>query len=396
MAVAWGRFSATYIAQADPQIVDAKQPTPKNSSPSLWRCIYMGEGMNVSVAVTRNSTGSLFFHGAGKVQASSQPQDMRLQRMLGHLSVLACKSPSEVKDVLVVACGAGVTAGSFVVYPEIRRITVCDIEPLVPKVVTPMFARENYHLMDGIDRQNPHVVNGKKVSAIYDDGRHYIRTLPPDAKFDVITSDPIDPWVKGSAALNTLEFYQMCKKHLKPGGVMTLWMPLYESNADSAKSMIASFFQAFPDGMLFSNDEHSEGYDAVLLGQLQPSVINIDGVNRLLDRSEYYPVKQSLFDVGFGSGYSHPEDPNLDVVLDLFSTFAVRASDLQPWMRNAQINHDKNLRLQYLAGMYYNSYLSTTIFQDIVSHYRFPADVFAGSNENIDRLKQALSMAGRR
>ncbi len=396
MAVAWGRFSASYIAQAEPQIEDAKHPKTKSASPSQWHCVYMGEGMNVSVAVTRNSAGALFFHGAGKVQASSQPQDMRLQRMLGHLSVLACKNPSEVRDVLVVACGAGVTAGSFVVYPEIRRITVCDIEPLVPQVVTPMFASQNYHLMDGIAQQNPHKVNGKQVSAVYDDGRHYIRTLPPDVKFDVITSDPIDPWVKGSAALNTVEFYEMCKKHLKPGGVMTLWMPLYESNADSAKSMIASFFKAFPNGMLFSNDDHSEGYDAVLLGQLQPSEINIDAVNKLLDRTEYDPVKQSLCEVGFGASYNHPEISEMGVVFDLFSTFAVRASDLQPWMQNAQINHDRNLRLQYLAGLYYNSYLSTSIFQDIVSHYRFPTEVFTGSNQSVEGLKQVLSIAGRR
>jgi len=259
-----------------------------------------------------------------------------------------------------------------------------------------MFSRENYHLMDGIAQQNPHMVNGKQVSAVYDDGRHYVRTLPSDVKFDVITSDPIDPWVKGSAALNTVEFYEMCKKHLKPGGVMTLWMPLYESNSDSAKSMIASFFRAFPGGMLFSNDDHSEGYDAVLLGQIQPSEINIDGVSQLLNRNEYSAVKESLAEVGFGSAYSHPESPDLGVVLDLFSTFAARASDLKPWMKNAQINHDRNLRLQYLAGMYYNSYLSTAIFQDIVTHYRFPDSVFSGSSQNIERLKQALFMAGRR
>ena len=129
-------------------------------------------------------------------------------------------------------------------------------------------------------RQNPHFVQGKEVSVIYDDGRHYIRTLPEDAKFDVITSDPIDPWVKGSAALNTVEYYEMCKRHLKPGGVMSLWMPLYESNLASAKSMIATFFQVFPHGLIFSNDDHFEGYDAVLLGQAEPSPIQLDGLQR--------------------------------------------------------------------------------------------------------------------
>ncbi|MBP1599564.1 MAG: speE 2 [Acidobacteria bacterium] len=387
--VAWGRFAATYIAYSEPEIVNQRRDRPKSTVPGQWHCTYLGEGMNVSVAVTESGSGSRFFHGAGKVQASSQPQDMKLQRMLGHLSALACKDPSRIRDVLVVACGAGVTAGSFITYPSIRRITVCDIEPLVPKVVAPMFGRENYHIVDGIDRANPHVVNGKEVSVIYDDGRHYIRTLPPDTKFDVITSDPIDPWVKGSAALNTIEFYEMCKRHLKPGGVMTLWMPLYESNLDSAKSMVATFLRVFPDGILFSNDQHHEGYDAVLLGQIQPSIIDVDHLQKLLDHPSYLPVKESLREVGFGSGEA-------GVMVDLLSTFAVQGSDLKPWMKNAQLNRDRNLRLQYLAGMYFNSYVSTKILQDILAHYRFPVNLFVGSNETLATLKQTLSYAGRR
>jgi spermidine synthase len=315
--------------------------------------------------------------------------------MLGHISALACKTPSNVSDVLVIACGAGVTAGSFVTYPSVKQITVCDIEPLVPKIVTPMFSKENYGLMDGIAAENPHAVNGKKVQAVYDDGRHYIRTLPLDAKFDVITSDPIDPWVKGTAALNTLEFYQMCKSHLKPGGVMTLWMPLYESNLESAKSMIATFFQVFPQGMLFSNDDHLEGYDAVLLGQATPSPLNIDQLIELLERPDYQQVKQSLTDVGFGAENFWMAYADSNPVINLLSTFAVRSKDLDPWTKNAQLNRDRDLRLQYLAGMHFNSYLGTAILQNILYYYRFPEDLFIGSPENIQALKQSLSTAGR-
>ena len=156
------------------------------------------------------------------MQASSNASDMRLQRMLGHIPALIHKDP---KSVLVVACGAGVTAGSFIVHPGVERIVVCDIEPLVPRDVAPMFAKENYDL---VGEENAH-----RVHVVLDDGRHFIRTA--QEKFDIITSDPIDPWVKGCAALNTVEYYQMCKDHLNPGGVMALWMPLYESNDGDAK-----------------------------------------------------------------------------------------------------------------------------------------------------------------
>ena len=394
--VAWGRFSATYMAQCEPELIKEDQKIPEHGSSSKWYCTYVGEGMNVSVAVTRNAAGERFFHGAGKVQASSLPEDMRLQRMLGHLSALACKNPDQVEDVLVVACGAGVTAGSFVPYPDIKRIVICDIEPLVPKVVTPMFGDENYHIVDGIAEENPHFVNGKQVSVIYDDGRHYIRTLPENAKFDVITSDPIDPWVKGSAALNTVEYYEMCKSHLKPGGVMSLWIPLYESTGASAKSMIATFFQVFPKGLIFSNDQHYTGYDAVLLGQADESPIDIDKLQNLLSRDDYLTVRQSLMEVGFGRENEPWSYANGDVVIPLLSTFAGQASNLQTWTRNAQINRDRNLRLQYLAGLSFNYYRSTEIFQDILSHFIFPENVFTGSDENVEMLRQTLGYQGRR
>lgn len=398
MMVAWGRFSATWLTQCVPGVV-AEKDVPVDRSAAVYRyCTYVGEGMNVSVAVTKSTSGWRYFHGAGKVQASSEHQDMRLQRMLGHVSVLARRNPDDVKDVLVVACGAGVTAGSFIPYPNIKNIVICDIKPLVPKVVTPMFGEQNYHIVDGIDKQNPHIVNGKEVRVVYDDGRHYIRTLPQAAKYDIITSDPIDPWVKGCAALNTVEYYQMCKEHLKPGGVMSLWIPLYESNVDTAKSVIGTFFQVFPNGILFSNDLNGEGYDAVLLGQAEPTQIDLDALQQRLDSNEYRPVKDSLMEVGFGIVGGNPgQGPNeRGVAIDLLATYAGRAADLKEWMKDAQINTDRNLRLQYLAGMWLNSYIGTAILDGILQHYKFPEQVFVGSEERIQMMKQALAEVGRR
>jgi spermidine synthase len=368
-------------------------PLDTSIRPHKRYCLYVGEGMNVSVAITKSTSGCYYFHGAGKVQASTNPQDMRLQRMLGHLSVLVRPDPDDVKDVLVVACGAGVTAGSFVPYPNIERITICDIETLVPKVVTPMFGKENYHIVDGIDKENPHKVEGKEVRVVYDDGRHYIRTLPKDKKFDIITSDPIDPWVKGCAALNTVEYYQMCKEHLNPGGVMSLWIPFYESNNETIKSVVATFFQVFPNGILFSNDLGGRGYDAVLLGQVEPTRIDLDRLQETLNSPDYARVKESLMDVGFGADtWSLRVETNVwrDPAIALLATYAGRAADMKEWMEGAQINTDRNLRLQYLAGMSVNEEMRTEILNGILKYYRFPEDIFSGSSQNILVLKQAL------
>ena len=264
-------------------------------------CEYLAEGMNVSVAVSESTDGYRYFHGAGKVQAATDPQDMRLQRMLGHITMLARPDPDAVQSVLVVACGAGVTAGSFVPYDTVRRIVICDIEPMVPKHVAPMFAKENYN-----------VVADPRTQVIVDDGRHFVRTTKE--KFDVITSDPLDPWIKGCAALNTREYYQMCKDHLNPGGVIALWYPLYESDQNTVRSGVATFFQVFPNGVIWSNDSSGNGYDVVLFAQVDPvEKINLDNVEQWLDK--HPKVAESLREVGFGSrrplGQAFGEEPEV-------------------------------------------------------------------------------------
>jgi spermidine synthase len=378
--IAYGRYMATWVGQLVPGITEEKDVPFGDGTPDVY-CTYVGEGMNVSVAVTMTTAGVQSFHGAGKVQASNDPQDMRLQRMLGHISALAHKNP---ESVLVVACGAGVTAGTFVLYPGIKRIVICDIEPLVPRFVAPKFKKENYG-----------VVDDPRTQVILDDGRHLIRTT--QEKFDIITSDPIDPWVKGCAALNTVEYYRWCKEHLNPGGVMSLWIPLYESNSDTAKSVIATFFKVFPNGIIWSNDIKGEGYDAVLFGQVEPTKIDVDELQARLDRNDYRRVKESLEEVGFGATTRNfgKEADGPGVVVDLLATYAGQAPHLQEWGRDAQINTDRNLRLQYLAGMWLNSFKGREILAGILRYYRFPENLFFGSGDRVEALKQALKEAGR-
>lgn len=365
-AIAYGRFTATMGDSLKPGIVKLED-IPSNGSSSDIYCLYAAEGKNVSIAVTRTPSGMQCFHGAGKVQASNEPLDMKLQRMLGHISALLNKDPN---NVLVVACGAGVTAGSFIPHPEVKKITIVDIEPLVPECVAPMFSKENFS-----------VVSDSRTKVIIDDGRHFIHTTKE--KFDVITSDPIDPWVKGCAALNTKEYYEMCRDHLNPGGVMALWMPFYESSEETTKSLISTFFEVFPDAIIWSNDSSGQGYDAVLFGQVGGTVIDIDALREKLATPDHARVAASLREVGF------------DSVEKLLATYAGQASDMKGWSKGAQINYDKNLRLQYIAGMWLNSYIEVGILNGIFEYYKFPTNIFKGSTESIDSLKQALESTGR-
>ena len=384
MTIAFGRQTASWLAQSAPRVVTTVPSGTGN--PDVF-CTYVAEGTNASVAVTMTREGVRSFHSAGKVQASTLSTDMRVQRMLGHIPALLHKKP---ESILVVACGAGVTAGTFVVHPDVKRVVICDIEPLVPNVVTPMFGKENYHVVDGIARQNPHTVSGKQVEVVYDDGRHFLRTTRE--KFDIITSDPIDPWVKGCAALNSVEYYQMCRDHLNPGGIVCHWTPLYEMDLGTAKSVIATFFQVFAHGILWSNEREGSGTQAVLFGQVEPTVIDLDELQKRVDRPDHQLVKQSLRDVGFGEvkEVRSGEVLVMEEGIDLLATYLGQGPFLREWSRGAQINTDRNLRLQYLAGLSLNIDMGDKIVSSILKHYHFPDQTFVGSPESVDALKEAL------
>jgi len=324
--------------------------------------IYVGEGLNSSLAVSRMADGTTNYHNAGKVQASSTPDDMRLQRMLGHLTTLLARDP---KKVMVIGCGAGVTAGAVSISPAVKDQTIVEIEPLVPRVVSTFFSKENHG-----------VIGNPKVKVRLDDARHFLLTT--DEKFDAITTDPFDTWVKGAATLNTLEFYTEMRRHLNPGGVVTVWIQFYETDTASFKSELATFMKVFPNTAVFGNTAGGQGYDGVLVGSVEPLKIDLNAIDARLHTPEYAPVLQSLSDVNYGS------------VQSLFGTFAAHGSQLTEYLADAQINRDRNLRLQYLAGMALNRYDQSQIYGDLQKHGGWVDGVFSGDEATLEELRTRI------
>ncbi|HEY6342067.1 MAG TPA: fused MFS/spermidine synthase [Bryobacteraceae bacterium] len=344
--IAYGRYAATWVGKSD--------------------IVYAREGMNASIAVASFPNGTLTFHAAGKIQASNVPRDMRLQRMLGHLTTLTVAHP---RSVLVIGCGAGITAGAVSIDPRVERETIVEIEALVPPAAARYFSEPNFDVL-----HNP------KVRLRIDDGRHFL--LATKEKFDGITIDPLDPWAKGAANLYTLEFLEAMKRHLNPGGSVTMYIQLFETTPGAVKSALATFFQAFPNGTIWGNPYQGQGHDMVLLGQVDPLRIDLDEMGRRFGyRDETNRIPQSLAEVGMNS----PED--------LFSSYAGRRADLTGWLKGAAINRDRNLRMQYLAGFGLNLDEAAEIYSEILSHRRFPEDIFTGSEGRIDSVRRAIAAA---
>ena len=344
LLVAYGRYAATWVRSAGD-------------------IIYVGEGTHASLAVSRETNGVLSYHNAGKIQASSFPQDMRLQRMLGHFTTLVPDDPS---SVLVIGMGAGVTAGAVSIDPRVDKVTIAEIEPLVPEVVSEYFSDHNFAVAD-----NP------KVQFRIDDGRHFLLTT--DETFDAITSDPLDPWVKGAANLYTLEFWELVRQRLNPGGVVTVFVQLYEAGIEAVKSEIATFLEAFPYGTIWANTINGQGYDLVLMGRLEPTPIDVAAWDERLRQPEYGPIRESLSEVGINSA------------LDLLATYSGRVNELGPWLEDAQINRDRNLRLQYLAGLGINRYEQDLIYRQMLSYITYPEELFVGPEESLGWLRGVIT-----
>ena len=330
------------------------------------KILLTAEGRNSSVAISQWNDGAFEVDVNGHVEATTEPYDMKLQRTVGHLPALLHPHP---QSVLGIGFGAGVSAGTFTTYPSIHTITVCEIEPIIPPISTRYFARQDYNVL-----HNP------RTRIVYDDARHFVLTTPE--KFDIIASDPLDVFVKGTAALYSKEYFEAVKRHLNPGGMFSLYVPLYESDVRTVKSELATFMDVFPYGTVWANTVSGQGYDMVFLGQAGPLKINLDEIEQRLNRPDYAPVAESLREIGIHSA------------VDLLATYAGQKSDLAPWYAGAELNRDGDLRLQYLAGWGINSSLEDFIYRQILSYRRPPWNIFTGSPERVQSLMYAISAEG--
>ena len=160
---------------------------------------------------------------------------------------------------------------------------------------------------------------------------------------------------------------------------MTVFVQLYDSGMSAVKSEVATFFEAFPNGTVLGNTVQGQGYDVVLLGQVEPTRIDVDALEGLLRTPEFAPVARSLREIGFDSAVA------------LLSTYGGRGAELAPWLKDAEINRDDNLRLQFLAGFGMNVDERAEIYRGMLAFRHYPDDLFTGSPASLGALRVALT-----
>lgn len=216
------------------------------------RLVYYRDGLTSTITVVQGLTGNppeLSICTNGKIDGSSR-SDMPTQRLSAHVPLLVHPDP---KEVCVIGLGTGCTSGSAALHPGVREVVTVEIEEAM--VEGARFFREHNHAV----HENP------RAPIRVTDGRLFLRTRP--GAFDVVVSEPSNPWLAGSSDLFTTDFFRLGARALRPGGLFCQWVQLYGMSPASTRTIVRGFREVFPQTFVVSS---IPGADLLLLGSRSP------------------------------------------------------------------------------------------------------------------------------
>jgi len=282
-------------------------------------------------------------------------------KMIGDLGPMLHPAPD---DVLMICFGGGIAAGATAVLPDVKSLTIVDLEQSVIDAAA-LLSKENNNLL-----KNP------KAKVIIDDGRDYIANST--RKWAVIISDSTHPKSGDSWVLYTKEFYQQVRNHLTADGVFVEWVPIHNLRIEEFKIIVRSFQNVFPHTSLWfigGSDEQACFVSYVLLAAT-PDKLKID-INNLAGRLDAEAVGRDL------------EAYGLDTPAGFLDSFICGEESLRKWTGEGPINTDDLPFTQYKTRYSKSPVLRNNDFAQIMQDI-WPFLINTGSDEQANRLHESL------
>jgi spermidine synthase len=275
------------------------------------------EGSGAAVTVHERPNGDRVISINGVNVAGTNGVLRATQKLQAHLPV--CLHPLP-RDVLQIGFGSGGTCYSLSLHPEVESIEVAELNPDVPRVATAWFADINHRVLDD-----------PRVRLRIVDARSHVATT--DRSYDLILSDSTHPRFRGNASLYARDYFAHCARRLRPGGILSTWLPLYGLSVDDIRGILKSLQSVFPHVQVwYANAEPHE--NTLILASMDP--IAIDPAR--LDRRMSEPgMAADLAEVGIHSTTQ---------LLDFF-LFGERAA--AAFSRSGRLNTDDHPLLEFLA-----------------------------------------------
>ncbi|MCK6504878.1 fused MFS/spermidine synthase [Myxococcota bacterium] len=324
--------------------------------------LFYDEGLSSVVTVARSkATGNIWLANNGKVDASTSI-DMPTQ-------VLCAQLPfafrPDAKDVVVIGLASGITAGTVTLHPGLSRIEIVELEPAILQAS---------HLFDDY---NHRPLSDPRSQLFANDGRNHVN-LADDGTWDVVISEPSNPWLSGVSNLFTQEFFELGKRKLKPGGVWSQWVQMYGMDTDDLRSLVKTFALVYPHVRLFSTIEDA---DLVLIGSDAPLSISDADLARLFALSP--AINRELAGIGiFGPA-------------DLLTRYQADRDHVLSFAGEVPANTDDNMRIEYSAPLHLHEETAEENFQALLGpkeERRPPLDAVQG----VEGLKELARAYARR
>jgi spermidine synthase len=266
------------------------------------------EGSTGTVTV-RQLTGTISLAIDGKVDASNSG-DMLTQRLLAHVPLLLHPNPQRAA---IIGLGSGVTLGSALTHP-LKEATVLEI------------SREVVAASKFFDAENHRALADPRTRLVVGDGRTHL--MLGRQYYDVIVSEPSNPWMAGIASLFTREFFAGARARLAPGGVLCQWAHTYDISTRDLKSIVATFLSVFPEGTLWLVGDA----DVLLVGSTGPLDARIAGMAAAMQRPG---VAADLATVGVKSPFA------------ITSLFISQGDALKAWAAGEPLQTDDRSALEF-------------------------------------------------
>jgi spermidine synthase len=324
--------------------------TTREEAWSLLRPLYFQEGASSSVFVSHRYPNNISLRVNGKVDASNGV-DMGTQTGVAYFPRLF---KPDAKDVLIIGFGSGCTSGRSLLFPG-TRVTCCELEPAV-YAASEQFAQINSRPHEqtraALEARNaalpPHerltereIEEQARFSIIFGDGRTAI--AGSDKKYDIISSEPSNPWIAGVSNLFTREFFRSAREHLNEGGVLAQWIQAYNFTLKDYLMIVRTMRTEFP---YYGVIELSAGADTLLLASTRPLVPDLAALARLQKVVDATPTIHADFESWFGS---------TDLRWTILSCYMLGKEQLDQLVDGDEattINTDLNLLLEFDAPLH--------------------------------------------
>ncbi len=272
--------------------------------------IFAEDGLNATISVVR-SEDYISIRTNGKVDASNQ--DVLTQLMMGHVGGILHPAP---KSALVIGFGSGMTVAALARHPSIGHITVAEIEPAVIRAAP---------LLESL---NAGVLRDPRVRVVLEDARSFLLTTSD--KFDLIISEPSNPWIAGVATLFTDEYYREARARLNPGGLFIQWVQAYSLFPEDFRMVLGTLAPHFPRTSLW----RGESSDYILVGFTDHRQPTLDAARAAWK----IPAIRADFE---RLGLRQPEG--------ILAYYRLDDQDLRAMIGSVQKNTDDHTRLEYNA-----------------------------------------------